>query len=150
MTKRWHWAVWAGFAVTLAGVASFPLFLSFPATRDYGWANLVLLTVGFLLTATGVARTFRQPDMYKGKRIASVFGAITFAVLAMFVVGIFFMASVPRPAGVPGVGEEAPEFSLPDQNGRQVSLKAILSAPPVEGSRDRAKGALLIFYRGYW
>ena len=44
--------------------------------------------------------------------------------------------------GVPGlaVGEQAPEFSLPDAQGRAVSLRERLSAGPV----------VLVFYRGEW
>ncbi|PYL30538.1 MAG: hypothetical protein DMF45_02300, partial [Verrucomicrobia bacterium] len=43
-------------------------------------------------------------------------------------------------AQAPRVGEKAPQFSLPDQNGKQVALTDLLSP----------NGAVLIFYRGHW
>jgi peroxiredoxin len=37
------------------------------------------------------------------------------------------------------VGQQAPDFSLPDQNAKVVSLSAA-----------RGQKVLLVFYRGYW
>jgi peroxiredoxin len=52
------------------------------------------------------------------------------------------IAEVSASGGVRGlaVGEQAPEFSLPDATGRAVSLRERLSAGPV----------VLVFYRGEW
>ena len=38
------------------------------------------------------------------------------------------------------VGEEAPDFTLDDQNGRKVTLSSARGAAPV----------VLVFYRGHW
>jgi peroxiredoxin len=45
------------------------------------------------------------------------------------------------------VGEKAPDFTLPDQDGKPVKLSAVLSES--EGPKN-APALLLIFYRGYW
>lgn len=39
-----------------------------------------------------------------------------------------------------GVGEMAPDFTLEDQNGNQVTLSSARKSSPV----------VLVFYRGYW
>jgi peroxiredoxin len=54
---------------------------------------------------------------------------------------------LPASKGAPQVGQKMPEFSLPDADGKQVSLNELLSTP-VDGQSP--KGVLLIFYRGYW
>jgi peroxiredoxin len=47
---------------------------------------------------------------------------------------------LPASAAAPRVGQKAPDFTLPDQNGRTVALADLISD----------NGVLLIFYRGYW
>jgi len=42
-------------------------------------------------------------------------------------------------AEAPKVGQQAPEFTLVDQNGKSVSLSAA-----------RGQKVVLVFYRGYW
>jgi cytochrome oxidase Cu insertion factor (SCO1/SenC/PrrC family) len=49
------------------------------------------------------------------------------------------MAQAPRAKPV-AVGEQAPDFTLTDQNGRSQSLAAERGKRPV----------VLVFYRGYW
>lgn len=57
-----------------------------------------------------------------------------FAVAAQRLDAVDFAARAPR------VGDEAPDFALPDQHGDEVWLSALLRAGPV----------VLIFYRGEW
>jgi hypothetical protein len=54
---------------------------------------------------------------------------------------LYVLRQVPASAGAPRVGQKAPDFLLLDQNGRPVGLRDLLST---------SKGAVLIFYRGFW
>jgi len=57
--------------------------------------------------------------------------------------------NLPASLGAPKVGQRAPDFTLPDASGRQVSLAQLL-AEPVGAAARRPQGVLLVFYRGYW
>jgi len=54
--------------------------------------------------------------------------------------------NVPAAPSAPKVGERAPEFTLPDTDGKPVSLADLLK-PDAPGERP---WVLLVFYRGYW
>ncbi len=57
----------------------------------------------------------------------------------------------PAHENIPLAGQKAPDFTLPDSNGKPMKLSELL-APPA-GAKDGAAEApwvLLIFYRGYW
>lgn len=59
---------------------------------------------------------------------------------------------LPESKGAPRVGEKAPDFTLPDKDGRPVTLSTLLTSS-INGDADgqqRPNAALLIFYRGYW
>jgi peroxiredoxin len=58
------------------------------------------------------------------------------------------MRQLPGSEGAPQVAQKAPEFTLPDQNGHNVSLKQLLSRAATGTIKPTA--ALLIFYRGHW
>jgi cytochrome oxidase Cu insertion factor (SCO1/SenC/PrrC family) len=53
-------------------------------------------------------------------------------------------AQLPASEGAPKLGERAPDFTLPDTEGRPVRLYDLLKL----GGQPR--WALLVFYRGYW
>jgi len=64
----------------------------------------------------------------------------------MLATGVAFAGNLPESPTAPTVGSRAPDFTLPDTDGKAQTLSALL------GSADRkgAAGILLIFYRGYW
>lgn len=141
MKRKWSWALWVGFALVVAGLLSYPLFIQYPVTRDFPWVNLLLFAVGAALLLIGLFRAFGRPQLYRGKVFGSFFAVIALLLFAFFSYEIFYvLRQVPLSVQAPRVGEKAPEFSLPDQNGKQVTLADLLSP----------NGALLIFYRGHW
>ena len=54
-------------------------------------------------------------------------------------VALAFAATLAAVAAPPGIGKQAPLFTLADQNGKTVSLSA-----------SRGRKVVLVFYRGYW
>jgi hypothetical protein len=145
MKRRWNWPIWAGFVVIVAGLFSYGFFARFPITRDFPWANLLLLGIGIALLLVGLFRAFGRPQIYRGKILGSIFAAIAVLVIALFSYEIFYvLRQVPASTGAPRVGQKAPDFLLLDQNGKPVGLGDLLRGP------SGPKPVALIFYRGFW
>jgi hypothetical protein len=151
IARRINWPLWVGFLLTLVAFFTyFSVFVWFPVTRDFPWANLVIFVIAGLLLFLGIRRGFAadRPHPTRSKIVTSIVGLLSFAVFAFFVFAIFIAARwLPASTGAPQVGQRAPDFTLTDTTGRQVSLNELLTSP-VNGSAP--KGVLLIFYRGYW
>lgn len=149
--RRLNWPLWAGLLVTLAAFLSyFFVFVLFPFTRDFPWANLVLFVIAGVLLFMGLRRGFAsdRPHPVRSKIVSSIVGVFSLFVFAMFIFTIFVVGrSLPASKGAPQVGQRVPEFSLPDTSGKTVSLNELLTTP-INGNRP--KGVLLVFYRGYW
>jgi hypothetical protein len=149
--RRLNWPLWVGFVLTIAAFLSyFFVFVLFPITRDFPWANLLIFVVALVLLFTGVRRGFApdRPHPTRSKIVASIVATLSVVILGLFVFTIFVVGRwLPASKGAPQMGQRAPDFSLPDTNGNQVSLIDLLTTP-VNGSAPR--GVLLVFYRGYW
>jgi hypothetical protein len=90
----------------------------------------------------GLVRAFGKPKLYRGKIFGSILATVSVLGFAFFAYLVFFEArEVPASTGAPHAGQKAPEFTLPDQDGKPVALADLLSG---------SKGAILIFYRGFW
>jgi len=159
MKRSWNPRIWAGFALALAAVASYPLvFIKYPITRDVPWATLVLLVPAIVLLVSGLARAFRQPEAYRGKIAGSLVATVTALLVGFFLFGVFYATrQIPASHGAPKVGDAAPDFTLPDSTGRSVTLSGLLTSPFVGNASSTTGSAsgptaavLLIFYRGYW
>lgn len=139
--KSWNWTLWVGFVCAIAGLFSYSFFAQYPVTRDFPWANLLLFVIGGILLGIGLVRAFGRPQHYHGKIFGSIFALLAVIMFGFFAYEIFYvLRQVPLSAQAPRVGDKAPEFALPDQNGRKVALTDMLSP----------NGAVLIFYRGHW
>ncbi len=82
-----------------------------------------------------------------------VFAVLGVAVLAFLALTQHVLAQLPPSKGAPRVGDNAPDFTLPDSTGKPVKISELRSGvPTVEGSSAEILGywELLIFYRGYW
>jgi hypothetical protein len=147
--QRFNWPIWTGFLLSVFALLSYPfLFVRWPVTRDFPWANLLLFGIAAVLLFVGVRRAFAPERRKRSKIAASILTTVSALVLGFFVFS-FFVASrwLPAARGAPRVGQKAPDFILADTNNNPVSLAQLLSSP-INGKP--AKGLLLIFYRGYW
>ena len=145
MKRRWNWPIWVGFVVVVIGLFSYEFFARFPITRDFPWANFLLFGIGLALLLVGLFRAFGRPQVYRGKIFGSIFAAMAVLFVAFFSYVIFYVLhQVPASAGAPRVGQRAPDFLLPDQNGEPVGFGDLLRGP------SGPKPVALIFYRGFW
>ena len=147
--KRLNWQIWTGFVLSLVAGFSYQfVFMRWPITRDFPWANLILFAIAMVLLFLGLRRAFK-PD----KRIVSkIFALLAAALGLLMLAGLLFSVLifgrwVPASVGAPQVGQKAPDFTLTDSNSKPVTLAQLLSEPI---NNKPPKGVLLIFYRGYW
>ena len=149
--RRFNWPLLVGFVLTIAAFLTyFFVFVWFPVTRDFPWANLLIFVVALVFLFVGVRRGFAsdRPHPARSKIVTSVVALLSVAIVGLFVFIVLVGARwLPASKGAPQVGQRAPDFTLPDANGKQVSLNELLSTP-INGTAP--KGVLLIFYRGYW
>jgi hypothetical protein len=149
--KRLNWPLWVGFLLTLGAFLSyFFIFVWFPFTRDFPWANLLLFVLAGVLLFMGLKRGFAsdRPHPTRSKIVSSIVSVFSLVVIALFVFTIFIGGRwLPASKGAPKVGQRAPDFSLPDSSGKTVSLNELMTTP-INGNAP--KGVLLVFYRGYW
>ena len=151
IVRKFNWPIWAAFLLSLFAFLSYPfIFVRFPVTRDFPWANLLLFALVAVLLLIGIRRAF-APDRSnpKGSKIAGIVAAtLSGAVFGLFVFAVFIGARfLPASKAAPQVGQKAPDFTLTDSNGKVVSLSELLSSPV---NAKSPKGVLLVFYRGYW
>lgn len=143
MKRKWNLSIEAGFLLTVVAFLSyFFVFVRFPITRDFPWANLLLFAAGLGLSLMGVVRAFRQPDQYRGKVRGPVWAVLGAVIFGFFLyLNFVFPKQMPAAANAPTVGKPAPDFTLPDSSGKPVTLSSVYKAD---------QWVLLIFYRGYW
>ena len=146
--RRFNWPLWLGFVLSVVTFFSyFAVFVWYPLTRDFPWANLLLFAVSAVLLLVGVRRAFAG-DRRRSKIAAVIVATLGVVVIAFFLLAFFVGGRLlPASKGAPQVGQKAPDFSLNDSTGKAVSLNELLTTP-INGAAP--KGVLLVFYRGYW
>lgn len=152
MRRRFNWALWAGFLLSVVAFFSFVfVFSRFPLTRDFPWANLLLFAGAAALLIVGLRRAFTRPEQYRGKVFGPILAALSLAVFVFFSYAMFVTAKqLPSAQGAPQVGDKAPDFTLLDTNAKPITLSELLSTPIPGQTSGSPKGVLLVFYRGYW
>jgi len=148
--QKWNWRIWIGFLVALAAIPLYAaLFSRYPITRNVPWANWLLLLLAGWLLWTGLRRAFANSQEYRGKILGTFFAVLALGIAVLFGLGtMYYSRQLPASAGAPQLGAKAPDFTLPDADGKTVSLSALLTEPLPDGTKPR--GVVLIFYRGYW
>ena len=147
--RKINWPIWLGFMIMVFAFISYPLiFINWPVTRDFPWANIALFVVAAILLFFGIRRAFAPDRRRLSKIVAAVVAVLSVLVLGMFIFIAFIAARwLPASAGAPQVNAKAPNFVLADTDSKPVSLAELLTQPI---NSKPAKGVLLIFYRGYW
>ena len=149
--RRINWPLWVGLLLTVAAFMSFFfIFVRFPITRDFPWANFVLFAIAAVFLFLGLRRGFAsdRPHPLRSKIVSVLVSVVGVLVIGLFAFAYFVGGRMlPASKGAPQVGQRAPEFTLPDSTGKQVSLNELMTSP-INGKAPR--GVLLIFYRGYW
>ena len=136
MKLRLNWPLWIGFLLApIAFITYFTVFARYPVTRDLPWASFLLFALSIALLVTGWRRAARKivPSL------AVILGVLVFAGFTYIVT--IGSKNLPASSRAPAVGEQAPDFTLNDANGRAVTLSQVLAG---------SNGVLLVFYRGYW
>lgn len=158
MKRRFPRTLWYGLAVVLAApVLYLALFIRFPITRDVPWASLAMFGAGLGLLLHALFRAYRRAATSRGKVAVPIALSFGLALTAFFCWTLLYQArQIPDALGAPRVGQMAPDFTLPDQDGRPVSLAQLLATPPPADAgappdaARKANGVVLVFYRGYW
>jgi hypothetical protein len=147
--KKINWPIWIGFLLSVFAFLSYYfIFVNWPATRDFPWANLLLFAVAAAFLFIGIRRAFTPQRRLISKIVAPAVAALSALILALFLFDSFVASHrLPSSQGAPQVGQKAPEFTLVDTNNKPVSFSDLRTAP-INGRTP--KGVLLIFYRGYW
>jgi hypothetical protein len=140
--KSWNWLLSIGFLCALGGFFSYAFFAQFPITRDFPWANLLLFAAGGICLVVGLFRAFGKAQVYRGKIFGSILASLAVLMFGLFSYVLFYeLREVPPSTAAPRIGQKAPEFTLSDQDGNDVSLSDLVG---------RSKAVALIFYRGFW
>jgi peroxiredoxin len=129
--RELNWRLWSGLVLSPIAYLSYPfVFERWPVTRDFPWVNLLLFGVAALLLAAGLRRAF-APGRRRFLRITAgvIATTLSVAIFASFVMSVFVRArQLPASAQAPQVGERAPDFTLPDENGAPVLARIVALA----------------------
>src|SRR5215510_13323028 len=112
--KRLNWQIWAGFLLSLVAALSYPfVFVRWPITREFPWANLVLFAIALVLLFFGLRRAFKPDKKIISKIFSSLAAAFGVLLLAALLFMFFVMGSwLPASTGAPHVGQKALAFTL--------------------------------------
>src|SRR6202171_4548308 len=93
--RRINWPIWTGFLLSLIAFLSyFFVFIWFPVTRDFPWANLLLFGIAAALLFFGVRRAFApdRPHPARSKIAGTVLVTFSVGIFGFFIFAAFIMA----------------------------------------------------------
>lgn len=133
--------------ITILGFASNFLYWLSISQSVIPWINVVVPLIGLVVLLLGLIRFWPGANLWR-KALGVFLGLLSTTALAVSVWAFVDARNIPGAAGAPQVGQKAPDFTLPDSTGQNVSLAQLLSDPLANSARPKA--VLLVFYRGYW
>ena len=149
-SRRTNSALWIGALLVVLGIASNVVsFLQLPSVA-FTWVTVVLPILSVVVLLVGVVRAFRQPMVFGGKISGTIVTVIAVLLGALSTFGFIHARELPASSAAPKVGQKAPDFTLTNTSGQQVTLSQLLSTPIETASGKAPKAVLLVFYRGYW
>jgi hypothetical protein len=171
--RQRNWAAWIGLLLAFAAMLSNAGFLlGVPWPKLLAWLVVVLTIAAVVCAVIGIMRAFRQPQVYAGKVSSSILGVLALLICGLAAVASISSRALPAATNAPQVGQKAPDFTLPDTHGIELSLGMLLGKehktfvampsqimeltkagklPPATASpATPTKAVLLVFYRGYW
>lgn len=120
-----------GLALVIAGPFAYMALMGIPWVMSTGLPAFALMVLGSFIVTIAAAT-----DRRLRVRLTAGLGV---ALTLLFAFAFFVMARIPASEEFAALAA-APDFTLPDEEGRPVSLReAVLSGP-----------VLLVFYRGHW
>jgi hypothetical protein len=139
--RRFPTLVWLGPLLVLVGsISYFLVFVRVPTLRDVPWANLPLVWVGLGMSAIGLRRTLGPTRPWRGKILGVGGFALSLIVTLLFHAYVFYYSyQLPPPNDAAQLGQQAPDFALPNQDGSTVRR-----------SDFQGQKVVLVFYRGHW
>ena len=142
---------WWGLLFAVTSLLCNAIFFASPAgQRAIPWLSVVLAVVAVIFLARGLQQAFGQPQVYRGKALASVVALVSLLPIGMALFTFFHARALPTSAGAPKVGDKAPDFTLADTSGKAVALTDLFVPAAGDAQVIPLKAVLLIFYRGYW
>src|SRR2546421_13046550 len=88
--RKFNWQIWLGFLLSVFALLSYKfIFINWPATRDFPWANIALFVIAGVLLFIGLSRALRS-----GRRLISKLLASVLALLSTFGIAIFIFAGL--------------------------------------------------------
>src|SRR5262245_25078532 len=129
MKRRFPRSIGYGLLLVLAAPFLYGLVLiRFALTRDVPWIPLLMIAAGLWLLIDGLRHAWRETATHRGRILAPVALGLAVVVGGLFTFAILIgTRMIPASAGAPRVGQPAPEFTLPDQDGRPVSLAQLIA-----------------------
>jgi len=148
--RRTNSALWRGALLTLLGVFANVASFFTNAGSLLLWLSLILPALGAAFLLLGLIRAFRQRQVYGGRIAGSIITVVAVLFFALSTIGFFHARALPPSSHAPQVGQKAPDFTLTNTSGQNMSLAQLLSTPIDASAETRPKAVLLVFYRGYW
>ncbi len=130
--KRANSWAWIGLLMSAVGGISYYALISVPWIRSTALPNTILAVAGLLFSIIAFAR--------KRTKTTILAGALSGLLSIGFLLSVHVLMRLPAPYGIVAVGQDANDFSIPNQYGQRIQLSSYEGKGPV----------LLVFYRGHW